>query len=119
MTSRATILRPTGNLTTNAEGFQVPEYATVYTDLSCRIDAGGSSDGGSTGVNIDGITYEEATGTGHFPYPSELLASDDIVLVTSGEWPDVCYRIVAAIAYDQKTARRLPIVRESKPEGVA
>lgn len=119
MTSRAHILRATGNLTQDAEGFDVPEYATIYADLPCRIDSGGSSDGGSSGVNIDGITYEEATGTGHFPYPSELINADDLVLVTSGEWPDACYRIVVATHYDQKTARRLPIEREPIPEGVA
>lgn len=117
--SRARILRATGNLTQDAEGFDVPEYATIYADLPCRIDSGGSSDGGSSGVEVGGVNYEEATGLAHFPHPSELLANDDIVLITSGDWPDACYRIVAAIAYDQKTARRLPIKQEPKPEGVA
>lgn len=119
MTSRADILRPTGDLTTNAEGFEVPEYEVIYMDLPCRIDTGGNSNGGSAGVDVGGVTYEEATGVAHFPHPSELLANDDIVLITSGDWPDDCYRIVAAIRYDQKTARRLPIAQEPKPEGVA
>ena len=117
--SRCDIFRRTGAMTTNAEGFEVPAYDAVYLGIPCRIDAGGSSDGGSRGVNIDGITYEEATGTGHFPYPSDLLAADDLVLITTGEWPDVCYRIVAAVTYDQKTARRLPIVSEPIPEGLS
>lgn len=118
MTSRAQILRATGNLTQDAEGFDVPEYATIYADLPCRIDSASTS-GGSSGVEVGGVNYEEATGLAHFPHPSELLANDDIVLITSGDWPDACYRIVAAIAYDQKTARRLPIKQEPKPEGVA
>ena len=118
MTSRCTIHRATGNLTTNADGFEVPEYAAIYTGLACRIDSG-SSTGTSTGVDVGGVTYAEATGVAHFPYPSPLLANDDIVLVTTGEWPGACYRIIAAVEYDQKTARRLPIVQEPKPEGVA
>lgn len=121
MTSRATIRRPRVNeagspvYTTNEAGYDVPAWDTVYSDLPCRIDSAGS-DGGSRGVTVGGVTYENATGVAHFPAPSPLLADGDLIHVTSGEWPDEVYRIVAAVKYDQKTARKLPIAEADRPE---
>ncbi len=117
MTSRATVRRKTGATTTSANGLQVPVWVDVYTNIPCRIDASGSSDGGSRGVTVGGITYEEATGVDHFPHPSPLLKPNDVACITSGEWSDEFHRIVAVPKYDQKTARRVPIVDVERPEG--
>jgi hypothetical protein len=52
---------------------------------------------------------------GHLPASTTNLADGDLIEVTSGEWAGDVFRIVAAIRYDQKTARRLPIVEEPRP----
>lgn len=116
MTSRVAIMRKTGDTTTDANGYEVDEWATVHADLPFRSDSGGTSDGGSRGVTIGGVTFEDATGTGHMPATTTDLADDDLIEVTSGEWAGDVFRIVAAVRYDQKTARRVPIVEEVRPE---
>lgn len=116
MTSRCAVMRLTGDTTTDADGFEVREWAAVHADLPFRSDGGSSSDGGSRGVTIGGVTFEQATGVGHFPADTADLSDGDLIEVTSGEWTGDVFRIVAAIRYDQKTARRLPIVEESRPE---
>lgn len=116
MESRVTVRRKTGEYVTNADGAQVPEWADIYTDLPARIAAGSTADGGSRGVTIGAATWENATGVASFPHPSDLLADGDLFEVTSGEWPDEVYQIVAAIKYDQQTARRVPIVEYPRPE---
>jgi hypothetical protein len=77
---------------------------------------GGTSDGGSRGVNIGGVTFEDATGVGHVPATTTDLLDDDLVDVHTGEWAGDVFRIVAAVRYDQKTARRVPIVEDVRPE---
>jgi hypothetical protein len=117
MTSRATVRRKTGEMTQDeSTGYEVPVWDTVYTNLPFRSSAGSSSDGGSRAVTIGGVTFERATGVGHFPAVTADLTDDDLIDVTEGEWAGDVFRIVAAIRYDQKTARRLPIVEESRPE---
>ena len=116
MLSRVTVKRQSG-ATTNPDGYEVPAWAVVYTDLPFRSTGGGVADGGSRGASVGGVTFEDATGVGHFPHPSELLADGDVLEVTSGEWVGDFYRIVAAIRYDQHTARRLPIQETAKPDG--
>lgn len=115
MLSRCVVWRRTGGYITNDDGARVPEWGAVYVDLPVRISGGSSSDGGSRGVTIGSVTFEDATGVGHFPAPSPLLSDGDLFEVTSGEWAGDVYRIVAAIRYDQQTARRLPIVEAQRP----
>ena len=117
MESTAGVMRKTGT-TTDGDGFEVDEWATVGT-LPVRIDLGGSNDGGSRGITVAGLMFEEATGVGHVPYDaddrlSDTLAANDLLDVTgetSGVW-----RVVAPLAYDQKTARRMPIAEVPRPE---
>lgn len=115
MTSRVAVMRLTGDITTDADGFDVPEWAAVHVDLPFRSSGSSSSDGGSRGVVIGSIRFEEATGIGSFPADTTDFEDDDLFEVTAGEWVDDVFRIVAAIRYDQKTARRLPIVEEQRP----
>lgn len=115
MTSRVTVRRKTGG-TTIVNGLEVPAWATVHADLPFRSGGGTSGDGGSRGVTIGGVTFEEATAVGHVPATTVDLADNDLIEVTSGEWAGDVFRIVAAIRYDQKTARRVPIVEAQRPE---
>lgn len=113
--SRATVMRKTGDMT-EVNGYEVPEWETVYIDHPFRVDTGSSGDGGSRGVSIGGVTFEDATGIGEFSAITADLQDDDLIEITAGEWRDDIYRIVAAVRYDQKTARRVPIVEEVRPE---
>lgn len=116
MTSRATVKRQNGT-TTDADGYEVPAWQVIYTDLPCRVSPGSTSDGGSRGVSIGGVTFEDATGVGHFPHPSPLFRDGDVLELTAGDWAGDFFTVVAAIRYDQQTARRLPIREASEPEG--
>lgn len=115
MTSRVVVMRKTGAKVKDAKGYDVPEWAAMHVDLPFRSSGGSSGDGGSRGVTIGGVTFEQATGIGSFPAATIDLADDDLIEVTAGEWAGDVYRIVAAVRYDQKTARRLPIVETARP----
>ena len=115
MESRVAVMRKTGG-STEVNGYEVPEWGAVYVDLPFRSDSGGSSDGGSRGVTLVGVTFEDATGIGHMPASSADLRDDDLLDVHTGEWAGDVWRIVAAVRYDQKTARRVPIVEEPRPQ---
>lgn len=108
-------MRKTGD-TTEVNGFEVPVWAAVHVDLPFRSDGGGSSDGGSRSVTVGGVTFEDATGIGHMPATTADLEDDDLLDVFAGEWAGDVYRVVAAVRYDQKTARRVPIVEQARPE---
>lgn len=114
MGSRVVVMRRTGDVTT-VGGYELPEWAAVHTDLPFRTDSSGVGDGGSRGVTLTGVTFEDATGVGHLPATSDL-ADDDLIEVISGEWAGDVFRVVAAVRYDQKTARRVPIVEAPRPE---
>lgn len=117
MLSRVRVMRKTGNTVPHpVNGLPVPEWEAVHVNLPFRLGGGSTGDGGSRGVTIGGVTFEEATAVGHFPATTADLRDDDLIDVTSGEWAGDCYRVVAAIRYDQKTARRLPIVEAQRPE---
>lgn len=115
MTSQVVVMRKTG-AKVYVNGYQVPEWAAVHIDLPFRSSGGSSGDGGSRGVTIGGVTFEEATGIGSVPATTVDLRDNDLLEVTAGKWAGDVYRIVAAIRYDQKTARRLPIVETARPE---
>jgi hypothetical protein len=116
MLSTVTVRRKTGLTVQNeTTGEEAPEWEAVYTGLPFRSDGASSSDGGSRSVTIGGVTFETATGIGHMPADTTDLADDDFIEVTSGEWAGDVFRVVAAVRYDQKTARRVPIVEATRP----
>lgn len=117
MLSTVTVKREDPDNPVVIDGLEVPSWTIVYTDLPFRLDAGSSSDGGSRGVSVGGVRFEDATGVGHFPHPSPLLRDGDIVEITSGDWVGDFYTIVAAIRYDQQTSRRVPLREAKRPEG--
>lgn len=119
MESRVTIWRLSARLTQDeTTGEEVPAYEAIHTALPFRSDGGSSGDGGSRTITLAGIQYEQATGIAHFPAATLDLADDDLIDVTAGEFAGDMFRIVKAVRYDQKTARRVPIVEAIRPGGL-
>lgn len=116
MLSTVRVGRATGGTTTAPNGLETDEYADVHIDVPFRLDGGSSGDGGSRGVSVGGVTYEEATAVGHLPVGT-TLEDNDLIEITAGEWPGTVWRVVAAVMADQKTARRVPITEASMPDG--
>lgn len=115
MTSRAAVRRKTGAMTTGADGLQVPEWATIHTNIPFRL---GGANGGSSGTRtetIGGVEVQVATRVGHFPAGTSLADSDHIE-ITAGENVGLVLRIVEAEGADQQTARRVPVVSVQRPE---
>lgn len=116
MTSRVSILRKSGRATQNeSTGEESPEWITVHADLPFRLDTA-TEDGMGRRIEVAGVEYETATAIGHFPAATADLADGDYVEVTSGEWAGDVFSVVKAVRADQKTARRLPLTEESRPE---
>lgn len=117
LTAEVTIRRRTGRTTQNeSTGERIPIWDVVDTHVPFRLSGSGSSDGGSHKVDIGGVTYEQATAVGHLPAEFADLADNDFLEVTSGEWEGSVFSVVAAIVADQRTARRVPIAEERRPE---
>lgn len=114
MLSRAIIRRKTGNMTTDARGLEVPEWATVYPDLPCRIAGMARSQSPSRTLDIGGVQVQVAVRTAHLPHDTTDLRDGDLLEV-SGESAGV-YQIVEADPADQQTARRVPVVAATRPE---
>ena len=115
MTSRCTIRRKGGPAVV-VDGFKVPAWTTVHTDLPVRI--GGASRGASSARRDDsaGAEVEVPVRTAHFPATTTGLADGDYIEVTSGESPGLVLRIVEATWKDQATARRVPVVGVVRPK---
>lgn len=107
--------RKTGQ-TVLVDRLKVPEWDQVHTNLAMRLDRSGSGDGGTRGVTIADVTYETATGLGHWPALTDDMQDDDLVEIVGGQWAGTVWRIVKAVMADQKTARRLPIEETPRPE---
>lgn len=110
MTSRVTVHRG-GATTTDADGFETPGWAPVYTDLPFRL-VGGSSHR----VEVGGVVFAQATSRGDMPADTTDLADGDLIEVTEGEWAGAVYRIVEAIKGDQRSARRVPLAEVERPK---
>lgn len=104
MTSVCTIRRQ-GGTTTDPDGFKVPGWTSVHTDLPCRIKGGASRT-----VTIGGVEFQEATAEAHLPASTLDLADNDVLDLTAGEWAGSAFRVVEAVKGDQQTARRVPVV---------
>jgi hypothetical protein len=117
MTSRVTVLRKSDRTAQNeSTGEESPVWDIVHTDLPFRLDFSSSSDGGSRRIEVAGVEYETATAVGHFPATTADLADGDYIDVTAGECAGDVFSIVKAVRADQKTARRLPLTEESRPD---
>lgn len=119
MASRCVVKRidPDEPKTNNADGYEVDNWVAIHTALPVTIGGSSGSDGGSRSITIGSVVFEEATGVAKFPATTTDLQDNDVFEVTDGEWPGAMFRIVAAIVADGKTARRIPIVEASRPNG--
>lgn len=115
MTSRCTIRRK-GGPPVMVDGFKVPAWTVVHTDLPIRI--GGTTRGASPARRDDlgGADVEIAVRTAHFPVSITDLADSDYVEITDGENAGLVLRIVEATWQDQATARRVPVVSVVRPK---
>ena len=116
MTSTAAVMRDTGTTTTDANGYSVPVWATVYAEIPFRL--GGSNQGGSgtRSVKVGTTDMQLAIRNGHFPAPTDLLRDGDLIEVSAGENASLVLRILEAAWQDQATARRVPVVQIQRPE---
>jgi hypothetical protein len=112
--SKVTIRRKTGNMTTDSRGLQVPEWATVYTDIPCRIAGMARSQSPSRTLDIGGVQVQVSVRTAHLPHDTTDLRDGDLLDVT-GESAGV-YQIVESDPADQQTARRVPVIAAQRPE---
>lgn len=119
MTSTALVKRPSGGSTTNAEGFQVAGWTTVYTGLPMRLGGSDRGGAGSRSVVVGDVELALAVRVASFPYDTANLRDGDVVEVTAGENAGAFLRIVEASWQDQATARRVPVIEAQKPEGWA
>lgn len=114
MTSQAVVMRPTGNTTKDADGYNVPEWAQVYSG-PCRI-AGNRNAASSRRVTQGGVDVTLATREVHFPASAAVLRDGDLIEVVGGENAGAVLRILETVWQDQATARRVPVVEASRPK---
>lgn len=115
LTSRVKVWRKTGEMVTNPQGFEVDEWVVPHTSLPFRLDGGSAGDGGSRTITVGGVTFEQATNVGHFPYDTTDLRDGDYLEITDGEWTGAVYRIVEATKKHDAVDRRVPLVEETRP----
>ena len=115
MTSRCTVRRKTGG-TTVEDGFTVPEWADVYTDLPLRLGGSPQGSSGYRSVTPGSADLQVPLRVAHFPASTTDLADDDLVLITEGENAGLVLRVIEADWQDQATARRVPVIGTEPPE---
>lgn len=114
MASRCTVRRQTGNMVTDADNQQVPEWEVIHTDLPVRI-ATAQSAAQSRTQSPGEAEIERATPRLDFPASTSDLADNDHVEIDSGENAGRVYRIVESDWSDQATARRCPVMAVERP----
>lgn len=116
MTSRVVVMRKTGLTDQDEEtGAEVPEWAAVHIDIPFRL-GGSKGSAGTRTVTVGAAEVQVATRVGSFAYDTDDLLDGDLIDITSGENAGLVLRIVEADWADQQTARRVPVVSESRPE---
>lgn len=113
MTSRCTIRRKTGNTVIDSENQEVPEWATIYTDLPVRIATSRSTR--SRTQTPGEAEVERATPRADFPASTSNLRDNDLIEITAGENTGRVLRIIEADWSDQATARRCPVEATERP----
>jgi hypothetical protein len=116
MTSTVAVMRKTGGTTTDANGYEVPEWATVYAASPFRLGGANAGSAGTRTVTVGSTEMQLAVRTGHFPATAVLLADGDLIEITSGENAGLVLQIIEADWQDQATARRVPVVSTKRPE---
>lgn len=113
--SDVAVMRLTGAMTTDPDGLEVPEWATVYTG-PFRLGGANAGSSGTRTVTVGSVELQLAVRVGHFPHDTAGLHDDDLIEVTAGESAGLVLRIVESSSADQQTALRLPVVETQRPE---
>ena len=117
MQSTATIRRKTGRTTQNeTNGRIVPVWDVIHADLPFRLGGSDSGDSASRREDVGGVKVQTAVRIGHLPVTADALQDGDYIDVTEGENAGTAWRIVEAAFKDQATARRVPLLAETRPE---
>lgn len=115
MTSRVTVRRKTGSTTTDSDGWKVPVWAVVYSELPFRLGGSNQGSAGTRRVTLGDEEYQQAVRVGNLPAATDDLRDGDFIEVTDGENAGRVLRIVEATWQDQATARRVPVVEVDRP----
>lgn len=116
MQSRVTIRRKTGALILDQDGFEVPEWETVATDVPFRLGGASRGPASSRNRNEAGGVDEQGKGYGNLPHDWADLADDDHLDIAVGENAGRVLRVVeASLTKDQGTARRFNVEHVDRP----
>lgn len=100
---------PVRNPTTGLLG---PGWDVVYSELPGRLDGAEQT----RTVTVGGVATEQSVTLLHLPWDTRDLLDGDLYEITDGDWAGNVLRIIETPKRDQKTARRVPVVDEEKPE---
>jgi hypothetical protein len=109
-------MRPTGSFVTDPDtDEQVPEWATVHTDLPGRLDAGHGHSGRTRSQDVAGQTFEQPIPEWHVPWGTTDILPGDHIDVTTGDTAPIVLRVLSVPRGDQQTALRLPVEVVDRP----
>lgn len=115
MTSRAIVRRKTG-ASTVVDGFKVPTWQVVHTDLPIRIAGARRGSGSSRATEVGATEAQQASREAHVPATTTDIADGDLIEITAGENVGMVLRVVESAWQDQATARRLPVIADVRPK---
>lgn len=115
MTSTCRSWRSTGGTTTDADGYEVPEWESPLGDLPCRLTARTGA-GQSRTISTPGGDVQIASRELHVPAGTPDVRDGDLFEILSGENAGTIWQVVEADGADQTTALRLPVISASRPE---
>lgn len=118
MLSRVVVMRKIGLLEQDPDtGREDATWATVHLDLPFRLDLTGTGQmGGADTDNIADARVAKTVALGRVPHDTADLADGDLVVITTGEWPDTVWRIPDATSGgDQQTDRRFEVEQAQRP----
>ncbi|UUW88398.1 DUF6093 family protein [Pimelobacter simplex] len=116
MRSRCTVKRKTGATTKDSEGFTVPVWATVHTDLPLRLAGVARGAASSRAAKVGGAETQIPVRVANLPHDTTDLADGDLIEIDVGENAGLVLQIVEATWQDQATARRIPVTGTERPE---
>lgn len=119
LTSRVNVWRKVGlGEQDESTGSEAVEWAAVYVDRPFRLGGAERGGSGTRTITVGGVELQLAVRVGHFPHDTDDLLDGDLIEVIGGEGAaaDSVFRIVEADWQDQATARRVPVVRDDRPE---
>lgn len=116
MLSMAAVMRKTGAMVTDPDGFKIPEWATVHAAVPFRLGGSKGFSGSFRTVLVGGVEVAVAIRVGHFPAGTLGLVDGDLIDLYEGENAGVVLQIVEGLWQDQATALRVPVVEAHRPE---